>query len=102
MTTSQKLKQLNVDTFTVIVIVELQKLDDKCADLILIDPPYNIGKDEWDDFGITRKGYQPKPYSGESYYDWMEEVFIQLNRVMKDSGSFWFFHNDFMHHGRVR
>ena len=47
-------------------IVELQKLDDKCADLILIDPPYNIGKDEWDDFGITRKGYQPKPYSGES------------------------------------
>ena len=77
-------------------IVELQKLDDKCVDLILIDPPYNIGKDEWDDFGITKKGYQPKPYSGESYYDWMEEVFIQLNRVMKDSGSFWFFHNDFM------
>ena len=77
-------------------LAELQKLDDKCVDLILIDPPYNIGKDEWDDFGITKKGYQPKPYSGESYYDWMEEVFIQLNRVMKDSGSFWFFHNDFM------
>ena len=73
----------------------MQKINDKCVDLILIDPPYNIGKDEWDDFGITKKGYQPKPYSGESYYDWMEEVFIQLNRVMKDSGSFWFFHNDF-------
>ena len=77
-------------------LTELQKLEDKCADLILIDPPYNIGKDEWDDFGITKKGYQPKPYSGTSYYDQMEEVFIQLNRVMKDSGSFWFFHNDFM------
>jgi len=76
-------------------LVELKKLEAKCADLILIDPPYNIGKDDWDNFGITKKGYQPKPYSGECYYDWMEEVFIQLNRVMKDSGSFWFFHNDF-------
>jgi site-specific DNA-methyltransferase (adenine-specific) len=76
-------------------LVELQKLEDKSADLILIDPPYNIGKEDWDNFGYTKKGYQPKEYSGESYYDWMEEVFVQLSRVMKDSGSFWFFHNDF-------
>ena len=82
-------------------IVELRKLEAKCADLILIDPPYNIGKDDWDNFGITKKGYQPKPYSGECYYDWMEEVFIQLNRVMKDSGSFWFFHNDFRMMGEL-
>jgi site-specific DNA-methyltransferase (adenine-specific) len=76
-------------------LVELAKLEGKSVDLILIDPPYNIGKDEWDSFGITKKGYQPKPYDGESYYDWMQEVFIELSRVMKDSGSFWFFHNDF-------
>ena len=82
-------------------LVELKKLEAKCADLILIDPPYNIGKDDWDNFGITKKGYQPKPYSGECYYDWMEEVFIQLNRVMKDSGSFWFFHNDFRMMGEL-
>ncbi len=31
-------------------IVELKKLEAKCADLILIDPPYNIGKDDWDNF----------------------------------------------------
>lgn len=76
-------------------LVELQKLEDKSADLILIDPPYNIGKEDWDNFGYTKKGYQPKEYSGDCYYDWMEEVFVQLSRVMKDSGSFWFFHNDF-------
>jgi site-specific DNA-methyltransferase (adenine-specific) len=76
-------------------LVELSKVKNKSVDLILIDPPYNIGKDEWDSFGITKKGYQPKPYDGESYYDWMQEVFIELSRVMKDSGSFWFFHNDF-------
>ena len=73
----------------------MQKLADKSVDLVLIDPPYNIGKDDWDNFGYTKRGYQPKPYSGECYYDWMEEVFVQCARVMKDSGSFWFFHNDF-------
>ena len=76
-------------------LAELSKLEEKSVDLIVIDPPYNIGKDEWDSFGRTKKGYQPKPYGGESYYDWMQEVFIALNRVMKDCGSFWFFHNDF-------
>jgi site-specific DNA-methyltransferase (adenine-specific) len=76
-------------------LVELKKLADKSVDLILIDPPYNIGKDVWDDFGLTKKGYKEKDYEGESYFDWMQEVFIELDRVMKDSGSFWFFHNDF-------
>ena len=74
---------------------QLSQLADKSVDLIIIDPPYNIGKADWDKIGYTQKGYQPKPYSGTSYYDWMEQVFIQLDRVMKDSGSFWFFHNDF-------
>ncbi len=76
-------------------LLELEKLPDKSIDLILIDPPYNIGKDVWDDFGLTKKGYKEKKYEGESYFDWMNAVFVQLDRVMKDSGSFWFFHNDF-------
>ena len=76
-------------------LAELAKIKEKSIDLILIDPPYNIGKDDWDSFGITKKGYQPKVYDGESYYDWMQEVFVALSKVMKDSGSFWFFHNDF-------
>ena len=42
-------------------LVELQKLEDKSADLILIDPPYNIGKEDWDNFGYTKKGFTPKP-----------------------------------------
>lgn len=73
----------------------LRDVDARSVDVVLIDPPYNIGKDEWDDFGRTKKGYRPKPYSGASYYEWMEDVFRELNRVLKDSGSFWFFHNDF-------
>ena len=46
-------------------LTELQKIADKSVDLVLIDPPYNIGKDDWDNFGYTRKGRQPKPYSGD-------------------------------------
>ena len=76
-------------------LIKMRELEDKSVDLVLIDPPYNIAKDDWDNFGVTKKGYQPKEYTGVSYYDWMQEVFIEIDRVLKDSGSFWFFHNDF-------
>ena len=69
-------------------LTELQKIEDKSVDLVLIDPPYNIAKDDWDNFGVTKKGYQPKEYTGVSYYDWMQEVFIEIDRVLKDSGFF--------------
>jgi site-specific DNA-methyltransferase (adenine-specific) len=61
---------------------EMKKLKDNSVDLVVIDPPYNIGIDEWDKI--------------ENYYDWMEEVFIEIERVLKKTGSFYFFHNDFL------
>jgi site-specific DNA-methyltransferase (adenine-specific) len=57
----------------------------KSINLIVIDPPYNIKKADWD-----------KWKSVESYVDWMGEVFKQCQRILKDNGSFYFFHNDFM------
>lgn len=74
---------------------ELSKLEDHSVDLIVIDPPYNIGKDDWDNFGHTKKGYKQKAYEGLDYFVWMDEVFEQLDRVLKNSGSLWVFHNDF-------
>lgn len=92
-------KQLSKELMNIIhhgvSLVKMRELEDKSVDLVLIDPPYNIAKDDWDNFGVTKKGYQPKEYTGVSYYDWMQEVFIEIDRVLKDSGSFWFFHNDF-------
>ena len=78
-------------------LTELDKVQDKSVQLVLIDPPYNIGKDQWDNFGIVKKGYQNhrESYTGESYYDFMEKVFIKLESKLKDNGSFFFFHNDF-------
>ncbi len=59
MTQEEKTNQL----FNGDCLVELDKVKDKSVQLILIDPPYNIGKDEWDDYGITKKGYQENLFS---------------------------------------
>ena len=61
---------------------EMKKLGDNSVDLVVIDPPYNIGIDEWDNI--------------ENYYEWMEKVFTEIERLLKKTGSFYFFHNDFL------
>ena len=60
-------------------------IEDKTIDLILIDPPYNIGKDKWDKWTTV-----------ELYVEFMGKVFKECERILKDNGSFYFFHNDFL------
>ena len=60
-------------------------IEDKTIDLILIDPPYNISKAEWDKWATV-----------ELYVDFMGKVFKECERVLKENGSFYFFHNDFL------
>jgi DNA modification methylase len=59
----------------------MKLLDDKSIDLIIIDPPYNIRKDDWDCI--------------DNYDDWMFRIFKECERVLKATGSFYWFHNDF-------
>jgi DNA modification methylase len=62
----------------------MRLLPDDSVDLIVIDPPYNIGKDKrWD-----------KWRSVDDYVAWMTEVFRECERVLKPNGSFYWFHND--------
>ena len=63
----------------------LKNIEDKSVNLILIDPPYNIKKAKWDSWKTT-----------EAYVEFMGKVFKELERVLKDNGSFYFFHNDFL------
>jgi site-specific DNA-methyltransferase (adenine-specific) len=57
---------------------------DKCIDLIIVDPPYNIGKDKkWDKW--KKQG---------DYIEWCGEWILECQRVLKDNGSFYWFHND--------
>lgn len=62
----------------------MKDIPNKSINLILIDPPYNISKADWD-----------KWKSVEDYVEFMGQVFKECERVLKDNGSFYFFHNDF-------
>lgn len=62
-------------------LIGLKKIPNKSVNLIAIDPPYNIGKADWDKIN--------------NYVEWMGKVFKECERVLKDNGSFYFFHNDF-------
>jgi DNA modification methylase len=61
-------------------------IPDNSVDLIVIDPPYNIGKDKrWDKWKTV-----------DAYIDWMTMVFKECERVLKYNGSFYWFHNDML------
>lgn len=60
-------------------------IPDDSVNLIVIDPPYNIGKDKrWDKWKTV-----------DAYVDWMVEVFSECERVLAPNGSFYYWHNDF-------
>lgn len=58
----------------------LKTIPDKSVDLVLTDPPYNIGKADWDKI--------------PDYVEWCTEWIRECDRVMKDTGSLYFWHND--------
>jgi DNA modification methylase len=62
-------------------IEELSLIEDKSQQAIIIDPPYNIGKDFWDKI--------------DNYYEWLGNIIEKLVPKLKDNGSFIIFHNDF-------
>jgi site-specific DNA-methyltransferase (adenine-specific) len=62
----------------------MQMIPDKSINLIVIDPPYNIGKDKrWDKWKTI-----------EEYVEFITDVFKECERVLADNGSFYWFHND--------
>lgn len=63
----------------------MKELPSNFVDLILIDPPYNIGKDHWDKWKTV-----------DEYVDFLGSVFSECERLLKKNGSFYFFHNDFL------
>lgn len=63
----------------------MPSLPNKSVDLIVTDPPYNIKKAVWDKWKCK-----------EDYITWMSEVFKECERLLKDNGSLYFFHNDFL------
>ncbi len=61
----------------------MRTLPDDSVDVVVADPPYNIGKAEWDKWD-TRGGYL------RDVGAWLRE----FSRVVKPTGSVWMFHSD--------
>ena len=75
----------NVQLFKGDCLEIMKQIPDKSVDLVLIDPPYNIKKAKWDTWKTV-----------DEYVEFMGKTFIEIQRVLKDNGSFYFFHNDFL------
>jgi DNA modification methylase len=58
----------------------MRTMPGKSVDLILTDPPYNIGKAKWDKI--------------PNYIEWCGKWLKECERLLKDNGSFYFWHND--------
>lgn len=59
----------------------MKGMPDRCVDLVVTDPPYNIGKAEWDRI--------------ENYEAWLNSVFMVVDRILKPCGALLFFHMRF-------
>lgn len=59
----------------------LEDLPEKCIDVIVTSPPYNIG--------VNYNSHNDK-MSPEEYLDWMEKFGSACKRVLKDNGSLFF------------
>ena len=62
----------------------LEHIPKQSIDMILLDPPYNISHAEWDKWKCQKE-----------YVNWLGSVFLECQRVLKENGSFYFWHNDF-------
>ena len=58
----------------------MKEIPDKSVNLIVADPPYNIGKAEWDKI--------------DNYIEWCGSWLMECQRVLADNGSMYIFHND--------
>jgi len=57
-------------------------LDAECVNSAILDPPYNIGIADWDKI--------------DNYIPWLKTRLIETQRVLKNNGTMWFFHNNFI------
>lgn len=64
----------------------LSYMEDNVVDLAILDPPYNVGADTWDNI--------------ENYFEWLQNIIKETIRVLKSNGSLYIWgmskNNDFL------
>ena len=71
---------------------QLPKLPDGCVDLIYIDPPFNSNRNYEVFWGETKekRSFEDRHASTAAYIDFMRPRCIELARVLKPTGSFYY------------
>ncbi len=71
---------------------QLRKLPDDCVDLIYIDPPFNSNRNYEVFWGETkeRRAFEDRHASTQAYIDYMRPRCVELARVLKKTGSFYY------------
>ena len=71
---------------------QLKKLPDACVDLIYIDPPFNSNRNYEVFWGETKekRAFDDRHASTQAYIDFMRPRCLELHRVLKNTGSFYY------------
>lgn len=71
---------------------QLKKLPDGCVDLIYIDPPFNSNRNYEVFWGETKekRSFEDRHASTQAYIDYMRPRCVELARVLKKTGSFYY------------
>jgi adenine-specific DNA-methyltransferase len=71
---------------------QLKKLPDACVDLIYIDPPFNSNRNYEVFWGETKekRAFEDRHASTQAYIEFMRPRCVQLARVLKKTGSFYY------------
>ncbi len=71
---------------------QLRRLPDGCVDLIYIDPPFNSNRNYEVFWGETKekRAFEDRHASTAAYIDYMRPRCVELRRVLKKTGSFYY------------
>ncbi|MEQ1760462.1 MAG: site-specific DNA-methyltransferase [Vicinamibacterales bacterium] len=71
---------------------QLQKLPDACVDLVYIDPPFNSNRNYETFWGETKekRAFEDRHASTQAYIEFMRSRCVELARVLKKTGSFYY------------
>jgi DNA modification methylase len=71
---------------------QLRKLPDGCIDLVYIDPPFNSNRNYEVFWGETKekRAFQDRHASTQAYIDFMRPRCVEIARVLKATGSFYY------------
>jgi len=71
---------------------QLKKFPDHCVDLIYIDPPFNSNRNYEVFWGETKekRSFEDRHASTQAYIEFMRPRCVELHRVLKKTGSFYY------------